>query len=523
MSLNYFLIKFLRIKQRIFLDLEYKKFIKIFGEKNNQHFKKKDKDIVLIELVEGNYPFFNTFLLLKNENLKKKKFIGLWTFCLRREHGFVNTIKFFINLFIQFLIKKKWEKMYKSIGINKIYYLNNDLKNNFFIAENNFIKENLKIKKKENILKIMYKKIMIGDLIYDHYLRFFKQTTFQVNDINSFKKILNYSYNMFDKLISIKKELGNNLKYYITQQTVYLQHGIPLRFFLKNKIKVIGGHEGINNYIKKYTLQWPFDNRNINTIKSKFMKLNNKNEKIQLAHKILNKKFRGGKVIELFQIKNPYLIKKDNIKNIDIIIFLPGFDDAPHCYGNHVFNDFHEWIYETLIFLSETNLKVAIKPHPFTTWGSQVFVEKLKSKFHYFIWLEKTTSNKSILKKKPLLCINPYGTVLHEMAFNNVVPIATGPNPYVSYNFVLTPKTKKEYFKFLKLGINKKLKLPKNSKKEILEWYYMYYLHNDDLFDNFSRKISLKSITPIDHEMELKLFKIFNKKYLGVLKKLLNV
>ena len=81
-------------------------------------------------------------------------------------------------------------------------------------------------------------------------------------------------------------------------------------------------------------------------------------------------------------------------------------------------------------------------------------------------------------------------------------------------------KQKKEYFKFLKLGINKKLKLPRNYKKEILEWYYMYYLHNDDLFENFSRKINLKSITPIDHEMELKLFKIFNKKYLNILKKL---
>ena len=77
-----------------------------------------------------------------------------------------------------------------------------------------------------------------------------------------------------------------------------------------------------------------------------------------------------------------------------------------------------------------------------------------------------------------------------------------------------------EYFKFLKLAISRKLKLPKNFKKEILEWYYMYYLHNDDFFENFQRKINLKSILPIDHDMELKLFKMFNKKYLSVLKKL---
>ena len=38
-------------------------------------------------------------------------------------------------------------------------------------------------------------------------------------------------------------------------------------------------------------------------------------------------------------------------------------------------------------------------------------------------------------------------------------------------------------------------------------------------FENFQRKINLKSILPIDHDMELKLFKIFNKKYLSVFKK----
>ena len=100
---------------------------------------------------------------------------------------------------------------------------------------------------------------------------------------------------MFDNLLSIKKELGNNISYYIPTQTPYLHHGIPLRFFLKNKIETIGGHEDMNTYIKKYTQQWPFDNRDIYTIRSK-LKLNNKNQKIQLARKILYKKFRGKKL-----------------------------------------------------------------------------------------------------------------------------------------------------------------------------------------------------------------------------------
>ena len=41
--------------------------------------------------------------------------------------------------------------------------------------------------------------------------------------------------------------------------------------------------------------------------------------------------------------------------------------------------------------------------------------------------------------------------------------------------------------------------------------------------ENLQRKIGLKSIRPINHEEELKLFKVFNKKYTNVLKKLFKI
>ena len=98
MNLNYYLRKLLKIKKRISLDSEYKEFIKIFGKRN--HHPSQEKDIVIMELIESNFHFFNTFLMLKNKNLINKNVVGLWTFCLHREHGFINTLKFFIDFFI---------------------------------------------------------------------------------------------------------------------------------------------------------------------------------------------------------------------------------------------------------------------------------------------------------------------------------------------------------------------------------------------------------------------------------------
>ena len=67
-----------------------------------------------------------------------------------------------------------------------------------------------------------------------------------------------------------------------------------------------------------------------------------------------------------------------------------------------------------------------------------------------------------------------------------IVPIAT--EQILMYHIILLLlKNKMEYFKFLKLAISRKLKLPKNFKKEILEWYYMYYLHNDDFLKTFKK------------------------------------
>ena len=51
--------------------------------------------------------------------------------------------------------------------------------------------------------------------------------------------------------------------------------------------------------------------------------------------------------------------------------------------------------------------------------------------------------------------------------------------------------TKKEYFKLLRLGLQKKLSMTKNYKYKVFASIYMFFLHNFDYFENISRKIKL--------------------------------
>ena len=113
-----------------------------------------------------------------------------------------------------------------------------------------------------------------------------------------------------------------------------------------------------------------------------------------------------------------------------------------------------------------------------------------------------------------------YGTVLHELAYFKIVPICAGNSPYKNYGFVFTPKNKKDYFKKIDLALNKKLYLPKNYKSQIAEYYYMWYLNNNDSIRNFSRILNLKkykSKVPENNIFALKNFNngIFEKKLIN--------
>ena len=198
--------------------------------------------------------------------------------------------------------------------------------------------------------------------------------------------------------------------------------------------------------------------------------------------------------------KSPYDKKKllKINKKFDVIIFLPDFADAPHCYGNLVFDDFSDWIEETLEFLKLKNLTVAVKEHPHSwVFSSVKFTETLKKKYNNLIWLNRNISNFEIFKNKPRFGISPFGTVLHELAYHKIIPIAAGPNPHMAYNFVFTPNNKKHYFSLINQAIHSKLKLKKNFKEKIAECYYMFFLNNDDYIKNRSRELNLQKLSTI--------------------------
>ena len=89
-----------------------------------------------------------------------------------------------------------------------------------------------KINSKSDLIKLRYKDIVIGDLVYDTYLRFNRVATVDIND-KKLKLIIRNAINIYESCNLFLKE--NNINIYFSKQASYIHYGIMLELCLKKK------------------------------------------------------------------------------------------------------------------------------------------------------------------------------------------------------------------------------------------------------------------------------------------------
>ena len=488
---------FIKVRKTFFLEINEKLYVNSFSNKvENNKISKKN---ILYSATESYFPLCFGHLLSKEKKYRESKFI----FYLP-ELAFHNKdpkksllifiFKFYYKNLLLILRNNKWKKLYKTQSINFVS-LNNF---NIFKEIKNLKKASIirkKIKNENDLVKFSYKKINVGNLIYDTYLRFNDTATLKFNDFFIIEIIAKVIHS-YEKLEILKEKI--KVSEYYSNQLSYIQHGFIARFFLKEKIPVkFTGAKGA--YITKYRKQNYTHAFDFRKFRSHFKKLKNKKDKLLQAKKLLKIKF-SGKIIpqENWMLFPAY--KQSNInfklKNFKVIIFLHCFVDSPTARGKFIFLDFAEWINKTLKYFRDKNLSeyVAIKPHPHGKNASKIYVQELKREYSDFQWIDEKIPNNYIFSKRPIIGLSVLGTVLPELAYHNIIPISCGTHYSMSYDFVFTPKTVKNYFRLIDLGLKKKLKLPKDHKSQIYEYYYCDFIYDHPNNTSlFAKKILLKN------------------------------
>jgi hypothetical protein len=428
-----------------------------------------------------------------NQNLKNFNLLGYWPHIVPSEQKSHNKFHNLLKKVVHYLIKRKWTILYSSLGIKKIIDPNNLDSNylNLNRQQNNRAKKIFtNLKEKKDILKIYVKGLYIGDLVYDTYIRFRNEPTVDIND-KFLLKIITKSIIFKD----IFKKISKKIDFFYTPFSSYINHGLPARVFLKNKVKVIT--DGNYQYNKKLSLNDYNHVENYKNYRKDFKKIENKTKAIGLSKKFINNYFFNSnkKSIYTYMKKNLFSKKSKSIfKNLDGVIFLPNFYETQREWGEIAFNDFYEWIFFTLNLIEKHKLRIALKPHPnINTINKEsiAVINQIKHKYPNIRWLDADESNAKIFNSINF-GISTWGSVLWELAYFKKIAICMGSHPGKFYNFSYDAKNKKEYEKLI-INANK-LKNKNYSLKDIYEYIYMYMLRENDNFTTTARELKLKQI-----------------------------
>ncbi len=143
--------------------------------------------------------------------------------------------------------------------------------------------------------------------------------------------------------------------------------------------------------------------------------------------------------------------EKDGRKRV--VVFLHDFTDAGHSYGVGLFPDFLEWILHLLGKAEKTPYEWWVKPHPNNNpsgWKEKVrangeVLEMLAGRFPKVKFLDPGVGNEELLREGMRCAFTVHGSIAHELAYVGIPVVNAGPNPHMAFDFCHNPKSVEEF------------------------------------------------------------------------------
>jgi hypothetical protein len=458
------------------------------------------------------YYFFIKALKKMHENAEVEAFFSFPSFFRFGIYRKFLTIFFFY--LGNFLSVRKFKK-FKSLGVNKIFMPS--IKYRHKVLAKVFFNKNKYRLTRYNLLNLKIDNILIGDLIYDTYLKSFNAPTLNINE-KIFEDFFIYYVSLYYYWVDYFKK--NSVKSVIVVHASYFT-GLPLRIASFNSIKAICA-----SWTYAYSLykERIYPHQNYLDYKKIFQSLKNKKDLRKLSHKKIEARLNGGRLsaysylsswtrnknTEQTSINLNSIINKNKIR---VLISPHLFSDSPHVYGKLLFDDCYQWLVFLLNLSKRTNYIWFIKTHPdiknFSHDNSLNIIKDLLKSFPNVVLLESKTSHHYIINQIKIKAVfTMFGTVGHEYPYFNIPVInASVNNPHINNNFCINPRSKSELEKII-LNISKiKFKI---DIKELIDFNYMHkiYFNKGWLGINIEKFIAknggLKKLN-LDKQIDLKL------------------
>jgi len=393
-----------------------------------------------------------------------------------------------------FFFKSFNKRLYRVLGYKFLF----DLDEKYFDqikVKNHFTEIYSKVITKEDVLNIKIENILVGDLIYDTYLRFYGNHTIENIQDENLKNVIYYTIDNYYMVKNhIKKKCITAL---FTSYTTYISHGLAVRICLDKNIPVYAF--GSNSYFiqkleKSYAYHvqkfWNFSNKVLN---------HDQNKEVEDE---LNYRFSGGIDKAISYMQTTSFAPKSTSQNYfsdrrkrNVVVYVHDIYDSPHGFKNFLYPDFYTFILDLSEQIKDDkSTKYYFKFHPNAVGDSNQkiadYLTNLKSEAISLLPLD--VSNLDVIDFRPDLVVTVNGTIGLEMAYFQIPVVALVDNLYMNFSFVHSCHSISDYYKVI-LG-NEKVNV-RFEKSEIYSFYYQAYKKDLEGIDK-----SVLDILSIQHD-----------------------
>lgn len=449
---------------------------KAFSKITNGNLNIKDQPIIVDVLV--NHPGYIIGNLITAKYLQKKSNARI---IILTNHPFNKQIK----------------EIGKSFGINKYLYTSSFFTPVSVIIKTAyvFIKKSLEIKNRKDVLEISVDNVKIGDLIYDSYLRETGHST--INSLNTklYKNLFKgiryyYLYKNYLKIHNFRASVQGHLVYNqfgtLARVLTYHNRTVYAKKFSAGAFTI----KACYDYSSVFKYEFRFEPQEFEDfLNSNSLEIDNK-----VNNFIQNRFSASGRqddlnIIEAYGKDKIKLSKKDFIDQFAIdpnyptvCIMSHVFADAPHSNSTMLFDDYYDWLAETLKHIKKVkNVNWLVKPHPANKYYNSK--ESAEDLYHSLIKEEDNITllpgnlNTNSLFGVIDIIVTVAGTAGMEFACVGIPSILAGESPYSGHGFTIDPKTKSSYFNML-TEVEQIKPLSNTQIKRAKYYFYLMYIHS---------------------------------------------
>lgn len=366
------------------------------------------------------------------------------------------------------------------------------------------------VRSKHEVMNMRLKGVDVGDLVYDTYLKWFRQPTVEVKGWRFFFVIL-FAHCYASKVDSFLR--SNEYDEIYLTHSVYIGYGFLARFALARGVSVYVTQNTRGTFIEKLSVRHPFQTPKYDEFKgiSAGLKDSERVEGRALAKAIIDRRLSGSIDSSIYYMRSSgYSGVTEGVGICDafigrprVVVFLHCFFDSPHIYRSMLFVDFYEWLDHVLAFCEKNRINVYVKEHPNAMPGNEAIVDDFRRRYNKAVFLKATTNNSLFFSAGFSLALTVYGTMAHEFAYKGLPVLNAGDNPHISYGFTITPSSIEEYDSAI-LDLLFKNKFSPDQ-DEVLDFFYVSNLISKwNALDVFDEKINGKGGLRDSYSMFLK-------------------